>query len=83
MKKKASEHEQRRRSEQSARDKLLYDRAETGHLLGGVSTSTLIRLEETGKLVPIKPSGRENGKTFYTSENVHRLAGCEQVTEVA
>jgi hypothetical protein len=80
-----SDREAQRRAAQSKRDRerLLYDRAETGHLLGGVSTSTLIRLEQSGLLVAVKPSGRANGKTFYTSQSVHRLAGCEQVTEVA
>lgn len=81
-KRKVSEREQRRRREQSARDKLLYDRAEAGHMLGGLSTSTLIRLEEVGKLIPIKPSGCDNGKVYYTAENIHRLAGIEQSVAV-
>ena len=38
--------------EQSARDKLLYDRAEAGHMLGDISTSTLVRWEEAGNPIP-------------------------------
>jgi hypothetical protein len=77
-----SDPEAQRRQRQRAAAQLLYDRATTAHLLGDISTSTLIRLEKTKQLVVVKPSGR-NGKTFYTSQSVRRLAGCEQVTEVA
>jgi hypothetical protein len=79
MSKQISDRERQRRQRQRDAAQLLYDRTTTAHLLGDISTSTLIRLEAAGQLVPIKPSGRENGKTFYTAENVHRLAGVEQV----
>ena len=85
--------QKQRRSAQSKRDRerqrcqhqrrdaaqLLFDRATTGHMLGDISVSTLIRLEEAEKLVPIKPSGRANGKTFYAADNVRRLAGIKKV----
>jgi hypothetical protein len=80
-----SEREQHRRARQSATAQLLYDRATTSHLLGDISLSTLVRLEQSGQLVAVKPSGCENGKVFYTSASVHRLAGIvePQVSEVA
>ena len=81
-KKDISEREQRRRHRQSVAQ-LLYDRTTTAHMLGDLSTSTLIRLEASGQLVAVKPSGRDNGKTYYTSQSVHRLAGVEQAAEVA
>jgi hypothetical protein len=74
-----SDPEAQRRQRQRAAAQLLYDRATTAHLLGDISTSTLIRLEEAGRLVPIKPSGQPNGKTFYSAANVRRLAGVDQV----
>jgi hypothetical protein len=76
------ERQRRQRQPAAAPSPLLYDRRSTRRLLGDISTSTLIRLEQSGLLLVVKPSGRANGKTFYTSQSVHRLAGVKQV-EVA
>ena len=82
MSKQTANRQRRQRQPAAAPAPLLYDRTTAAIMLGGISTSTLIRLEKTKQLVVVKPSGR-NGKTFYTSQSVHHLAGCEQVTEVA
>jgi hypothetical protein len=56
--------------------RLLYSREQAGHALGGVSISTVIRLEREGVLTPIKllPK-RTSAQTFYRVEEVEALAG--------
>ena len=46
-----------------------------------VSNSTLRRLELSGRLRPIKPTGSLSGKTFYSDENIREVAGGEGGTE--
>jgi hypothetical protein len=75
-----SESERQRRERQrllalAERGRLLHDREETRFLLGGVSNSTIRRLELSGRLRPIKPTGSASGKTFYTHQNVLEVAG--------
>lgn len=55
---------------------LLYDRAQTSALLGGVSVATLLRLEAAGRLQGIKlfPNS-PTGKVFYPANQVRKLAG--------
>jgi hypothetical protein len=70
-----SESEQQRREHQraqalAARGRLLHDREQTRYLLGGVSNSTIRRLELARKLRPIKLTDSPNAKTFYTHENI-------------
>jgi hypothetical protein len=76
---KISESEKQRRAEQrrlalAAQERLLHDRTEARFLLGGVSISTLRRLERKGLLRPLKPTGSAGGKTFYTRENILEVA---------
>lgn len=56
-------------------NKLLVSRKYASSLLGDTSTQTLIRLEKSGLLDPIKldPSKRTS-PTFYTMENILRIA---------
>jgi hypothetical protein len=56
---------------------LLYDRKRTAELLGGCSQSTLIALEEIGRLDPVKLHTSQNGKVYYRAEQVHALAAGE------
>jgi hypothetical protein len=51
----------------------LVSRRDTSRILGGISTTTLIRMETAGTLKPIKPSGMENGKTYYALAQVVAL----------
>jgi hypothetical protein len=55
-------------------DSLLFTRRQTAALLN-TSTMTLIRLEERGRLRPIRliPDAK-NGKVFYRASDVRRLA---------
>ena len=55
--------------------RLLYSREQAGHALGGVSISTIIRLEREGVLTPIKllPE-KTNAQTFYRVEEIEALA---------
>ena len=74
---KISESEKQRRAEQrrlalAAQERLLHDRTEARFLLGGVSISTLRRLERKGLLRPL--TGSAGGKTFYTRENILEVA---------
>jgi hypothetical protein len=74
-----SESEKQRRAEQrrlalAAQGPLLHDRTQARFLLGGVSISTLRRLERKGLLRPLKPTGSAGGKTFYTRENILEVA---------
>lgn len=51
--------------------RLLYSRRQAQPLLGGVSVQTMIRWEAAGILKPIKPG---NGMTFYSAEDLMKLA---------
>jgi hypothetical protein len=55
--------------------RLLYSRGQVAHALGGVSISTVIRLEREGVLTPIKllPK-RTSAQTFYRVDEVEALA---------
>ena len=59
------------------RGRLLHDREQTRYLLGGVSNSTIRRLELARKLRPIKLTDSPRAKTFYTHENILEIAGGE------
>jgi hypothetical protein len=77
-----SESEQQRREHQraqalAARGRLPHDREQTRYLLGGVSNSTIRRLELARKLRPIKLTDSPSAKTFYTHENILEIAGGE------
>jgi hypothetical protein len=53
---------------------LLYTRKETAALLN-CSEATLLRLEKLGRLTPHKLNPSPLGKTFYSSVQIHALAG--------
>jgi hypothetical protein len=53
---------------------LLVNRHRAAKMLGGISTSTLIRMEQHGKLKPIRLSGHPSSVVFYRVEDVERLA---------
>lgn len=61
---------------------LLYSREQTAAALGGVSTMTVIRLEQAGLLDPIKLAGSRNGHTFYAVAQVHALAAGQGASNV-
>jgi hypothetical protein len=67
--------EQRKHSSLSASGRLLYDREQARFLLGGCSGAMLRRLEESGRLKPIKLTGSQAGKTFYSEQNIRDVAG--------
>jgi hypothetical protein len=69
--------EQRRKAREAARSvsgRILYDRDQARFRLGNISNSTLRRLELSGRLRPVKPSGSPAGKTFYTDDNLREIA---------
>jgi hypothetical protein len=55
---------------------LLYTRRETAALLG-CSQATLARLEKIGRLTALKLNPTPLGKTYYSSTEIHALAGSE------
>lgn len=52
----------------------LYTRDAARVVLGGYSYSTIVRLEKSGKLTPIKLGGPKS-RTHYAVAEVHALAG--------
>jgi DNA-binding XRE family transcriptional regulator len=78
---KISEREKDRRRTQAARDealrnrdRLLYTRREVAALYG-VSVETLIRLENEGRLTPLKLTAKPGGMVLYKAAEIHELAG--------
>ena len=66
------ELERRRRQRNEAR-RLLYTRGQTGEALGGISVSSVIRLENEGKLRKVRLRG-ETGQVFNPVADVEALA---------
>ncbi len=66
------ERERRRRQRNEAR-RLLYTRGQTGEALGGISVSSVIRLENEGKLRKVRLRG-ETGQVFNPVADVEALA---------
>ena len=56
------------------RERLLYTRREAAALFG-VSVETLIRLENEGRLTPLKLSTRPGGMVLYRAAEILGLAG--------
>jgi hypothetical protein len=52
-------------------------------LLGGISLTTIRRLEQSGRLRPLKLTGSASAKSYYTDENIREVAGGEGGTETA
>jgi hypothetical protein len=59
---------------------LLVKRTEAGPLLGGISSSQLIRLEKAGLLKPVKLSKSPVGAVFYSYDNVLDVARGQQAS---
>jgi hypothetical protein len=59
---------------EDVRDRLIVDRVQAQRMLGGVSESTLLRLERERQLTPIKLSRRPASKTYYSVSEIHALA---------
>jgi hypothetical protein len=53
--------------------RLFYPRAETANLLVGISNPTLKRFEDSGRLTPVRLSGRRRGSVFFEAGEVLRL----------
>jgi len=58
-------------------ERLLYDRVEVAQLLC-VSIAGVIRLEQAGKLTPLRPLAAPTGKAFYRASEVRRLAQADE-----
>ena len=69
----STEPRQRRKRRKVSPPPLIHDREAAGVLLGGCSTSSLIRFERMGLLKPIRLCGSPNGKVFYTDESLRQL----------
>jgi hypothetical protein len=78
----AKQRRQRRERARTAMGRMLYDRDQAKFLLGNVSESTLRRLEKSGRLHPVKPSGSRVGKTFYRHEDIVAIATNSARTDV-
>jgi hypothetical protein len=77
--KKLSEAEKRQRTQQreqslAAVPQLLYSRRQTQRALGGISISTIIRLENAGKLDKVALAGVPNGQVYHRVAQVTALA---------
>jgi hypothetical protein len=53
---------------------LLIERREARRMLGGISGTTIWRLEQTGKLTPVKLDDSPNAKVFYRYDEIVALA---------
>ena len=62
------------KSERSLRP-LLVSRRDARVLLGGISTSTLIRLERKGLLIPKRLTRSPSGTVYYAYDNLLQLIG--------
>jgi hypothetical protein len=74
-----SEAEKRRRAQQreqtlAAVPVLLYSRRQTQRALGGISISTIIRLENAHKLDKVTLAGVPNGVVYHRASQVIALA---------
>lgn len=54
-------------------DQKILSRKQARSRLGGCSTMTLVRLEQAGKLTPIKLTDKPTSKTYYESAEIDGL----------
>ncbi len=66
----------RQRREAARVTPLIYPRRVAAELLS-VSIATLLRLEQKGRLRPIKLSGSPTSQTFYASADIEALIGVD------
>jgi hypothetical protein len=64
----------RKRAEIIFDDQLLYSRNQVCRMLGGVHPATVVRLEEAGKLHPVKLNPGKLGRVYYRRAEVVALA---------
>ena len=60
-------------SSSTAARQLLYTRAQTARVLGGISLSTILRLEREGALKKIRLMRGVSAQVFHSAENVNAL----------
>lgn len=58
---------------ESAVQPLLVSRRDAAVMLGNVSVSTIVRLENDGRLTPVKLSTSRNGATYYRASEIEKL----------
>jgi len=59
--------------------RLLLSREQACEMLGGISISSIIRLEREGRLTPVKlRKDRPASRTYYSVKQVEALAGVNQ-----
>jgi len=61
------------RAEAIPEDRLLFTRKQVMRMLGGISYPTVIRLEQSGKLQPVKLKPGKTCKAFYRRADVMAL----------
>lgn len=76
------ERERRRLERNGSVRQLLYTREQTGAALGGVSVSTVIRLENEGKLRKVRLRGL-TGQVFNPAVDVEALAEAVEVVDAS
>ena len=60
----------RKRADAIYDDQLLYSRNQVCRMLGGVHPATVVRLEEAGKLQPVKLNPGKLGRVYYRRADV-------------
>ena len=55
------------------KQRLLYTREQLSELLGGVSISSVMKLEREGRLTPVTLNGRGTGQKFFPHDDVIAL----------
>ena len=56
---------------------LLYSRKQTARLLGYLSIDPIIELEQSGRLTPVRPTGKPTSQVFYRRDELMALASGE------
>lgn len=64
----------KKRAAESGVAPLLYSRAQACIALGNISEMTLIRLERSGRLKPVRLTQSRSGAVFYKVSDIERLA---------
>lgn len=60
--------------------RLLYTREQTAQALGGISISSIIRLENDGRLRKVRLRGK-TGQVFHNVSDIEALASGEEVSD--
>ncbi len=65
----------------TSKEQLLVSRKDAAHLLGGVCTRTLIRLEQAGRLTPLRLDPKPKSTVFYKMSELVALT--KSIAQVA